>query len=332
MNVIFVGPDCEKKKISGGLRRFKEAFDAFKNVNVGAFLENKPRIRDHLFEKTNVYVAFDERYLVNLFLFLFLLVNRNVIFFPRGNKIIHYENSYSKLRLTIYRYFFSFLYSKCSILVFQTQAQYFEFEEMYNYTGRYKVLPNNINPSWMKELIQNDERSYEIPKNKCLKVGFLGGLNERKGFKVLYQSLSLYIENGRIKLSIAGEDKEKFSNFNVEALGKIFGTEIQSFYKKNDIIMIPSRYDSFPNVLLEALASGCIPLITRTPITEDILGINSKLMFDRNEESIRDIIDKIQTDDDFVRDLKMECLDLVDKYSFDWSMKIRETVLSEVSL
>lgn len=330
MNVIFVGPDCEKKKISGGLRRFREAFDAFENVSFGVFLKKKPRIIECFLNKGDVYVAFDERYLINLF--LCLLFKRNVVFFPRGNKIIHYENSYSKLRLTIYRRFFSFLYSKCSILVFQTKAQHFEFKEMYNYTGRYKILPNNINSSWMKELIQNSEGTYEVPKNQSLKVGFLGGLNERKGFKILYQSLLLYIENGRIELNVAGEDKEKFSDFKVESLGKIFGTEIQNFYKRNDIIMIPSRYDSFPNVLLEALASGCIPFITRTSITEDILGINSKLMFDRNEESIRYVINKIQTDDDFVRDLKVECRDLVDKYSFDWSMKVRETVLSEVSL
>ncbi|MGK0270222.1 MAG: hypothetical protein ACI88H_000865 [Cocleimonas sp.] len=330
MSIIFVGPDCDTKKISGGLRRFREAFDSFESIDIGVFVKRKPTIIKDLFEKNRVYIAFDERYLIKLV--VFLLLKRNVIFFPRGNKIIHYENSYSKVRLFIYRRLFSFLYSKCTILVFQTKAQYFEFKEMYNYTGRYKVLPNNINSSWMKNLIIKSDRNYEVNRTKHLKVGFLGGLNERKGFNILYQSLLPYIESKRIVLSVAGEDKDKFSGCNVKALGKVFDTEIQCFYKSNDVIMIPSRYDSFPNVLLEALASGCIPLIARTPITEDILGENSQLMFERNEESIRKIINKIQADDDFVKDLKIECQELFDKYYFDWSKKIREIVLNEVNL
>jgi len=330
MNVVFVGPDCEKEKISGGLRRFKEALESFDACEANVSLESKPSIFKRFFEIKNVYVAFDERYLINLL--FFLLLKRSVVFFPRGNKIIHYEKSYSKLRLEVYRYFFSFLYSKCSVLIFQTKAQYFEFKCMYNYKGRYKVIPNNINTSWMKGLLREGDRDYQVSSVKPLKIGFLGGLNERKGFELLYNSLLLYIENGSVELSVVGDDREKFSKFNVRALGKVFDDEARKFYKSNDIIMIPSRYDSFPNVLLEALASGRIPLITRTPITEEILGVNSKLMFDRNEDSIRKVVDKIRTDEEFVKGLKGECQGLVNDYSFDWSMRVRETILSEVNL
>lgn len=327
MKIVFVGPISESIVLSGGNKRFREAFESFE-MEEAVLIEQVRKLKG-IASRGNLYVAFDERYLLKLLPFLLLKIP--VIFFPRGNKIVHYEGEHSSFRLICYRLIFSFLYSKCRMLVFQTQTQYLEFKEMYGYDGRYAVLPNNLNASWMEKLAkQAKEEKYLIKNKSSLNVGFLGGLNERKGFIVAYEALKIFVENKSVVFNVAGDIAEKFIDYDVKAFGRVFDDDLASFYESNDIIIIPSRYDSFPNVLLEALVIGCIPLITRMPITEDILGKDSQLLFDRNTESIAEIINRIQTDEDFVIKLARECAELNKKYTFDWQAKVREIILSEV--
>lgn len=326
MKVVFIGSAINTEKISGGALRFKEAYRSFTKSECE--LTHNPINISYLNNKRLVFVAFDERYLVRLL--LQLVLGRKVLFFPRGNKLVHYEKSYSPFRLYLYKVVFSFLYSRCSLLVFQTNAQYLEFNEMYGYRGNYKVLPNNINTSWMLDLLKSPKAvKYKIASKKQMKVGFLGGLSARKGFDVAYASLYPLIKSGKVVLNVAGEDKEAFKSYQVVSFGKIYDDSLLSFYKDNDIVIIPSNYDSFPNVLLEALAVGCIPLIARTSITEEILGCNSHLLFDRTNESIQELINKIQSNREFLNVLEEECRELANKYYFDWQQRIREVVESE---
>lgn len=328
MKIVFVGPSSSVEKISGGLKRFREAYCTLSKLNIEVSCCEIVSITKGLFSNSIRYIVFDERYLTRLL--VLLLFKKEVIFFPRGNKIIHYEFSYSKTRLYFYKLLFSYLYSRCLCLVFQTEAQRLEFKEMYSYTGKYKVLPNNLNTSWMQPLIAHRKSApYEIENLYSLNVGFLGGLNERKGFDLLYHSLMPFIQDESVILSVGGASRDNFDKYKIIALGELIDDKLLSFYKSNDVVMIPSRYDSFPNVFLEALASGCIPLIARTPITEDILGKESCLLFERTDKGISDIIYQIQTDKKFSRTLKVECYKQFENHKFDWSKRIENIILSK---
>lgn len=313
--------DAKRTVVSGGNRRYLEAVRCLgrngKQVTSYHMLIMVGLRRD------SAFVCFDERYL--LLMLPLLLVNRKVFFFPRGNKLVHYSHKYSRLRLYVYKQVFAFLYSLCHKLVFQTQAQYREFKDIYGYDGDYSVLPNNIRASWMLDLFRLDEKMFS--NGEILQIGFLGGRAPRKGFELLYDSLVPLLEKKQVNLIVCGGISEEFEDFDVLSLGHI--DDLASFYARCHVIVIPSKYDSFPNVFLESLASSRIPLLFRDSITKDICGENSKILFRRDVQSIRSMIEKFINDERVRSELRSECNRLKLRYDFNWCREIKKVLCVE---
>src|SRR5699024_4930810 len=264
--IIFFGPKINgKSKLTGGLRRFSEAYAETKKrscykVRITSLVRDAFR---YGFNRKTLFVVFDERYLFKLL--PMMILRRNVIFFPRGNKIEHFRYKYGRLRLGFYKTIFSFLYRFCKVLVFQTIAQRDEFKEVYYYNGPYKTLPNHIKASWIRDYIKPLELTNLREPDKLV-IGFLGGKNPRKGFHYLYNALSAYLKMGIISINVAGAEEGAFEGLkNVVSCG--FVQNISDFYNSCDLIMIPSEYDSFPNVLLESIAFNTPVMISRSSIT-----------------------------------------------------------------
>lgn len=324
MNVIFVGRNKFGDKVTGGQRRFVEAIHCC-GLDTNKTLSSFWQVSKNIFKKNVIYVAFDERYL--FLCILQLVIGRRVVFFPRGNKVVHFKSSYSRLRLFVYKKIFGWMYARCEFMVFQTKAQMLEFREMYSYAGLVKILPNNINSSWVDvSAIKINAKliSGSLANKSCWQVGFMGGLDKRKGFNVAYDALNDFILDGRVCLHVAGAEAESFKEYNVKAHGYVSGNDLVDFYRACDFIIIPSEYDSFPNVLLEALAYGAIPLISRDRITEEILGVESNLLFVRQGKEIRDTLDLLMSNPELLRRAEDECQALRAKYTFDWCGRVRE--------
>jgi UDP-glucose:(heptosyl)LPS alpha-1,3-glucosyltransferase len=91
---------------------------------------------------------------------------------------------------------------------------------------------------------------------------FIGNGFERKGLKQLLLALSLLKED--FHLSVVGKDKNinsfiKFAKkLSLEKKVSFFGprSDVINFYQLSDSLVIPSFYDPFANVTLEALAMG----------------------------------------------------------------------------
>lgn len=107
---------------------------------------------------------------------------------------------------------------------------------------------------------------------------FIGHGYERKGLLQLLQSLAAWSFQD-FHLSIVGDDKEKFrymqlvKQLHLENKVKFFGTqsEIFLFYQMADVLVIPSIYDPFANVTLEALAMGLFVLSSKDNGASEIL-------------------------------------------------------------
>lgn len=328
MAVVFIGPRKFSIEKTGGQRRFLEAISCFDNGCCKVLSGFWEVSRGAIERKATTYIAFDERYLfVGI---LLLMLRKRVVFFPRGNKLVHFKYSYGVCRLYLYKKLFSWLYSKCDLLVFQTHAQALEFQNIYSYRGRFEVLHNNINVSWLEGCEEEDnargenERagSYEATEPRV--IGFMGGLDKRKGFDIAYEALSGLVSDGKIKLHVAGAEHSKFEGYNVVPYGYLSGKELVEFYRECDFIIIPSEYDSFPNVLLEAIAYGAIPLVSRDAITEDILGSDSVLLFERTHDGIKNHIKRMTSQAGLVAYARSECAQLKEKYTFDWCGRIRD--------
>ncbi len=113
---------------------------------------------------------------------------------------------------------------------------------------------------------------------KSFQFYFLGGFpnyknskfgNNLKGGGDLLRAWELFekeVEDPKVNLAIAGPEslspeiaswKESLKNpKRVELFGKIDPDEIPGFHSKGKVLILPSRSEGLPNVLLEALASG----------------------------------------------------------------------------
>lgn len=94
---------------------------------------------------------------------------------------------------------------------------------------------------------------------------FIGHNFKRKGLDVLLESLAL-LKNKNFHLSIVGSDKHMSSyktqarHLDLESKVTFFGAQAVSrpYYLASDCLVIPSTYDPFANVTVEALALGLL--------------------------------------------------------------------------
>jgi len=136
-------------------------------------------------------------------------------------------------------------------------------------SNKVAVLHNGV--EW--EEMSNDfllwqEKKFTFAKEHSLDADlhhflFVGNNFKRKGLHKLLQALALLKER-EIHLSVVGKDKESAEfkklakSLGLEKKVSFFGprSDIRSFYQLADTLVIPSLYDPFSNVTLEALAMG----------------------------------------------------------------------------
>lgn len=129
----------------------------------------------------------------------------------------------------------------------------------------------------------------------------IGNLSYRKGFDNILKVFS-YLKKENIFLYIIGEgdDKEKLIELkdslqikNVKFLGKI--TNPYPYLKNADLFILSSRYEGFPNVLLEAGATGTFSLANNCKG-----GINEII-----EENVNGRIISIEDHKNFAEEIKI---------------------------
>lgn len=112
---------------------------------------------------------------------------------------------------------------------------------------------------------------------------YVGKLNYSKGVPQLiraFREVAKEIEDP-IRLNIVGSgqglQKESIislgeeSGDNVSFLGQLDQEQLAEYFRESDLFILPSFYDGFPKVLLEALSSGCRAIITDLPGIKDAL-------------------------------------------------------------
>ena len=155
----------------------------------------------------------------------------------------------------------------------------------------------------------------------------IGRLDMQKGFDVLIKSFSIVVQKfPNWKLEILGDGNERSNlqnlishyklDLNVKLLG--FQKDVLPYFYSSSIYVHPSRFEGFPNSLLEAMSFG-LPSISTKNSADSIIQneINGLLIDSENIEMLAFSIIKLIQDNNLRKNISMNSLGVNQDFGFN---------------
>ena len=196
---------------------------------------------------------------------------------------------------------------------------------------RITVIPNGIDPSDLRPVddLQSLRLQFASPREKL--VLLVGRLVYEKGFQLALEALPGVIERvGGVRFLVAGsgtheaELKAQAERLGLSEHGVFLGwigdDALHSLYRIADLCVVPSLYEPFGLVALEAMASGCPCIVADTGGLREVVppGERVGLRFNGGDPShLGVMIERLLIDDELRERLVAEASEHV--LSFDWS-------------
>ena len=222
-----------------------------------------------------------------------------------------------------YRIYEKMITRQADLIVFQSSFD----RDNFVYRARIQpektcVIKNNIVESRFKKEYRH------INNSSCLKkVLYIGTIIERKGIQYLLEALhTLEKKNIFLELTLLGkgpleEEMKKLTvklglNQRVNFAGH---NSVPFEYMKNhDILVVPSIFDSYPNVILEGLHAGMPVIASRTGGIPDILEDERLLFPPADPQAIADILERLYNSRELYNEYRVLCESYYEKFLFDW--------------
>jgi glycogen(starch) synthase len=195
---------------------------------------------------------------------------------------------------------------------------------------RVNVIPNGIDPLDLQPVDDLDalRRRFAEPHERLLLL--VGRLVYEKGFQLALEALPGLIERlGDVRFLVAGSGTHE-AELRAQAqelglaehgtfLGWIGDDVLHSLYRIADLCVVPSIYEPFGLVALEAMASGCACIVAdtgglREVVPNDDVGLRFR---SRDPESLAQMVERVLTDRELCDRLVAEASEHV--LRFDWT-------------
>ena len=213
----------------------------------------------------------------------------------------------------------------CSYYMREHVADIFEIDER-----RIAVIPNGVDPNELRPVgdLQALRREFAMPEQKL--VLLVGRLVYEKGFQLALDALPGVIEQvGNVRFVVAGSGTHE-GELKLQAqrlglaeqgtfLGWIGDDVLHSLYRIADLCVVPSIYEPFGLVALEAMASGCPCIVADTGGLREVVppGERVGLRFNGGDaEHLGVMIERLLVDEDLCGRLVAEASEHV--LRFDW--------------
>jgi len=312
---------------------YKKLFVPYSLVSLLKIKQNSKRISEQIV-KCDYIVIFGETHLL-AGSFLKKKFHAKLLFSLRSNGVVEAQvkriepgiSYYRKLILMLseykYRYYEKYFGGKADLIVFQSSFDRDSFlSRRPIYHEKSVVIPGNIGGRRFDPKFKDTNKS-----EKLQTIIFLGALSVRKGIKYLFDAfIRLFQEGYNINLIIAGDGRlgqelekramEECIQDRIIFLGKISNTfEVLA---KADLLVVPSIFDSYPNVILESLYVGTPVIAARSGGMSDMIEA-SNIFEPSNEIEIYELISILYNNKSEYLKLKNRVSANRKKFNFDWS-------------
>jgi glycosyltransferase involved in cell wall biosynthesis len=213
----------------------------------------------------------------------------------------------------------------CDAVVFQSCFDRDDFQSRNLIAGKSFVIPGNIGPPRFTEESRALNKSVDLHK-----ILFMGTLGERKGLRYLLRAFHILRSEGRqdIALHVAGPGTDgQRVRFERYAAKRGFGRLVTYYGRvpstfplmaECDIMVAPSLFDSFPDVVLLALHAG-IPVIgSKVGGIPDMLKYDDLLFPPQDGAAIASILRRCMDEPGRYATLRALSAERREHFLFDW--------------
>ena len=211
---------------------------------------------------------------------------------------------------------------------------------------RIAVIPNGVDPHDLEPVVEDLpalRSRYAQPDERL--VLLVGRLVHEKGFHLALDALAAVVRRlDDVRFVVAGtgtaetELKRQARRLRLMKHGSFLGwvgdDMLHSLYRVSEIVIVPSIYEPFGLVALEAMASGCLCVVADTGGLREVVpgdGSVGLRFTSRDAASLEEVLEQALTDEDTRARVVAEARDHVLK--FDWLEVARRTsqVYAEVA-
>lgn len=220
------------------------------------------------------------------------------------------------------------------LLITQTGVGLRELQDDYpdSIPSRVAVLPNNVNTKWIERQRRNAEHSTFQFEDERFLVCFVGRIElKKKGVDTLLESIAL-LRDEPIAFDLVGsgpdlkEVKRFVNEHSLDDSVRLHGWMANplSVMKQADLVVVPSRSDPLPNVVLEAFAMDK-PVIGSNVDGIPIMLNHPSLLFEPGDgKQLASLIRQVQSDENYYEKIKRICCHRASHYHFDWGERFEE--------
>ncbi len=253
-----------------------------------------------------------------------------------STKVISTERNNISLSATPkhWRFLRWLLYRKSACVVVQTRASASIIEKFVS-AGKIKVIPNAAN--WPLENYKPlvDVKAFCEDEDRVLLAA--GRLAYQKGFDLLIDAFAqcdhtgwklLIIGEGQLRSSLEAQIQKQGLSEKISLVGRV--GNIADWYRRCDLFVLSSRFEGFPNVLLEAMAMGCacISLDCETGPKEIVdHQINGVLT---NRDTFAKDLQSVMSDTALREMLSKRAIEVRDKYSTGMVLQAWDQAIAEI--
>jgi glycosyltransferase involved in cell wall biosynthesis len=165
----------------------------------------------------------------------------------------------------------------------------------------------------------------KLPVNS--KFLFVGRYERRKGIEELMQVVASMPE---LEISFVGAipPSKKMNRANVRYYGEVTDAHtLNEIFDEHTFLIAPSHSEGMPNVILEAMSRGLIPLTTRVGAVEELVDNSNGFLFEpKSEEAVHKNIEAAQfLEVEAVLERSSKSINKI-RANFTWSQIISQTI------